>query len=160
MVFSALLRHLLCTFLAVWYFQSCYEENWLPKGEYQKVKYFCLLCNDREVTLGRTLKWTFCGQQMCVVIASHCEHKSYALSAGPALLLFHFYISFSHLCNTFSCLAIMSLDSSIPPFLWSTVFSLYLSPRIIIIIIVIVAFIGTVQCLWKLWCNLISIVGE
>lgn len=50
---SALLRHLICTFLAVWYFQSCYEESCLPKGEYQKVKYFCLLCNTKEVTLDR-----------------------------------------------------------------------------------------------------------
>lgn len=53
MLLSALLRHLLCTFLAVWYFQSCYEESCLPKGEYQKVKYFCLLRNPKEVTLDR-----------------------------------------------------------------------------------------------------------
>lgn len=126
MVLSTLPRHLLCTFLAVWYFQSCYEESCLPKGEYQKVKYFCLLCNHKEVTSGRTLEWTFCGLHMCVVIASHCECRTYALSAGPAPLLFHFFISFFHLSSTFSCLAIMSLDISLPPFLWSTLLSLYL----------------------------------
>lgn len=58
------LRHLIRTFFSVSYFQSCSEESCLPK-EYQKVKYYCLLCNHKEVTLGRTLEWAFCGQHVC-----------------------------------------------------------------------------------------------
>lgn len=74
-----LLRHLICTFLAVSYFQCCYEGSWLPK-EYQKVKYFCLLCNHKEVTLGRTLEWTFCGSTCVVtVVIVNTELMSYLL---------------------------------------------------------------------------------
>lgn len=112
-----------------------------------------------------TRKWPWAGPwnelsvgSTCVVIASHCGHRTYALSAGLALLLFHFYISFSHSSSTFCCLTIMSLDTIFPQFLWFTHFSLYLPFSFFFH-----TFMSTTQCLWQLcynWFNFISIIGE
>lgn len=121
------LRHLICTFLAVSYFHSCYKESCLLQ-EYQKVKYFCLLCNHKKVTLGRTLEWTSCGQHVCgQQVIVNIEFVPYLLDQP-----FCYFISISPFLTClvffgFWLLCLCVLFS--PQFPWLAHFSLYFPLR-------------------------------
>lgn len=77
--------------------------------------------------LGQDLGMNFLWQHVCGH-SSHCEYRTYVLSAGPALLLFDFCISFSHSSSIFWVLTFILLGTIFPQFLF-THFSLYLSLR-------------------------------
>lgn len=137
------LKHLICAFLAVSYFQSCYGESCLPK-EYQKAKYFCPLCNHKEVTLGRTLEWTFCGQHVC----GHrkplwIQNLCLICWASPSVISF-VYLLLTHLVFLGVWLLCLWALFSLNFHGLHTSSSTFLSDFFLYI------FISTNQCLWQL----------
>lgn len=99
----------------------------LAKGRIPESEIFLPLVQSQGSDLGQDLGMNFlwvthvCGHSKPLWMQNLCL----ICWASPFVISF-FFSSFFHLSSTFSCLAILSLDISLPPFLWSTLLSLYL----------------------------------